>query len=607
MAARQALGKTKKKLQILLGARQVEEAMRVAESIYRKHADSHDAALMLGEVYTSCGRFLQASRHYSRLLSVFPDSAELAYRAGLAFASQGRHRDAEHCLCRAAELDSKRTDVLCELAVAVVQAGDEVRATSILHQCLTLHSGHARACYLLGNIHLRGNNLSEAMEMYRRVLASDKNHFGAAYNLALALHKNGENAHSIETYKLCIRLNRSHIESYVNLASLLMQAGNHAEAEEYLHKALKIDGRNVHASLSLVAVLREMDRIAEAKTVCRRVLEIAPTNAQAHGCMADIMLFSGDFGSGWREYEWRVHCEGVFPRNFGFRFWDGADLNGGALLVVAEQGIGDEVMFSSCFPDLIAGGVRMVVDCDPRLEGIFKRSFPGVVVHGGRKEDSREWISEYPEIGAECMMGSLPKHLRQSPESFAVRGSYLVPDLELKEAWRSKLTELGEGMKVGISWVAGRNSEAQRKRSISLSQWMDILGTEHCDFVSLQYGGRTEEICTVNDSLSGCSVTQYAEVEPLVELENFLALVSNLDLVISVDNSTVHFAGALGVPTWVLLPFAPEWRWMSGGDVSLWYSSVKLFRQSGTCGDWTGLIREVSTALDTFVDGRNPK
>jgi hypothetical protein len=308
-----------------------------------------------------------------------------------------------------------------------------------------------------------------------------------------------------------------------------------------------------------------------------------------------LWLLTGDFARGWPEYEWRWADPNVRLRSFSRPRWDGSSLSGKTILVCAEQGIGDEIMFASCIPDLVKRAGHVVLECDSRLVPLFSRSFPGVGVSAACPADHGNPVPGSPAIDVQIAAGSLPGYLRRSWQDFPEPHAYLVPDPGAVAKWERRYQEAGDGLNVGISWRGGRKAE-RGKRSTSLDQWADLLRTEEVSFVNLQYGGSRAEINEVS-SRCGVQILDWEDANPLVNLDDFAAQIAALDLVISIDNATVHMAGALGVPVWVLQPFAPEWRWLLDREDSYWYPGVRQFRQSMP-GNWGAVFERVATELN---------
>jgi hypothetical protein len=270
--------------------------------------------------------------------------------------------------------------------------------------------------------------------------------------------------------------------------------------------------------------------------------------------------------------------------------WDGEKLESGRLLIWGEQGIGDEIVFAGLMPDVIGTGNRCVLDCDARLKPLFARSFPGVEIVSGYTPDARPDL----EIAAHLPSGSLPRLFRATTEAFSATTSpYLMADPVEREPLRSSYYD---GCKlVGLAWYTS-NKTAGRSRSIDFALLAPLFAHTGIRWVSLQYGDHDalEQETASTDIVVDRTVDQFASID------RFAAQIAAMDLVITIDNSTAHLAGALGIPTWVLLPFAPDWRWQLNRDDTPWYPSMRLFRQT-TAGDWQAVVRSVDRALDQHV------
>ncbi|NOY62497.1 MAG: hypothetical protein GXP10_04960, partial [Gammaproteobacteria bacterium] len=203
-------------------------------------------------------------------------------------------------------------------------------------------------------------------------------------------------------------------------------------------------------------------------------------------------------------------------------------------------------------------------------------------------------------VDFQVAIGSLPRYFRPNLESFVPRShGYLTASSELHDKWLARYAQLGAGMKVGISWRGGRKElpEIQQQRTTALAQWRELFeaGAEQVHFIDLQYGEHDAEVVAIERE-QGVTLQRWADADPLKDLDDFAAQIAALDLVICVDNSTVHFAGSLGVPVWVLLPFEHDWRWMVAREASYWYSAVRLFHQQQQ-GEWQAVFQQVATAL----------
>ena len=279
--------------------------------------------------------------------------------------------------------------------------------------------------------------------------------------------------------------------------------------------------------------------------------------------------------------------------------WNGESLIGKTIVVTAEQGVGDEIMFASCIPELIKKNPKQIVlECDSRLVPLLARSFTQVRVLKRKKRSKTDWLDEIGVVDFHISIGSLPRFFRQEFDDFPCRRAFIFSNNSLKAKWKERYQDLGKGIKIGISWTGGSKNSIKKSRSTTLKQWLPLFKM-NAYFINLQYGEHSEELRQLEES-TGIHIYDWEDADPLTDLDNQAAQISELDLVISFPNATVHLAGALGTPTWVLLPFTPDFRWVLNREDSPWYPSVKLFRQH-QYDDWTKVFSQVKNKLDVLI------
>lgn len=374
-----------------------------------------------------------------------------------------------------------------------------------------------------------------------------------------------------------------------NFGLALLGLGRAEEAERALRSARKLAPELPQIVSALGHALRDQGRFDEALAAYDESLKLDPEFGDALINRAQLLLLRGDFTRGWPAYEQRFEALGASSRSHSRTArWRGEPLAGRTILVHGEQGVGDEVMYASCIPDLAAQAGQVVLRCSDRLAPLFARSFERVQVRGARGARGGE-----PRPDFQADIGSLPRYLRASPDDFPARRSWLVPDAGRVESWRSRLAALGGRARVGISWRAGAPATRGPLRSIALGELERLLRLPGFEFVSLQHPnpGMPEE---EPDQVEALGIHGFAAVTE--NLDELAALICALDLVISVDNSNVHLAGALGRETWALLPPSPDWRYGWRGDTMLWYESVRLWRR-GPRERWRDVVARVAEAL----------
>jgi tetratricopeptide (TPR) repeat protein len=307
-----------------------------------------------------------------------------------------------------------------------------------------------------------------------------------------------------------------------------------------------------------------------------------------------LHLMHENYRDGWQGYQYRFFLNTTMKRLLPYPVWQGEDLGGKTILVLAEQGLGDQVMFASCLQDLLARGpAQVVLEANERVYKTLARSFPQVRVIPSLQQSSYEWLDDELKPDYYIPLADLPRQFRNELRDFPEHKGYLVPDPERVRYWREQLSLAGPKRKVGFTWRGGTQVTRQAVRTLSLEQIEPILNSPGYQFVCLQYGEVVDELRGFAES-HGQSILHYPEA--ISDLDEFAALISALDLVITVCNTTVHYTGGLGKPCWVMTPYVPEWRYGLKSPGMRWYPSVRMFRQTVPY-DWTGVLEQVGAAL----------
>jgi len=341
----------------------------------------------------------------------------------------------------------------------------------------------------------------------------------------------------------------------------------------------------------------------EAEQNLRAALVEAPNFSGAHFNLSRVLLMQGFYEEGWRENEWRWKCRD-FPstwRDFPYPRWRGEALKGKTILVWSEQGIGDEIMFAGPISELLVDGAKLVLECGERLVPLFSRSFKGAIVVA--RQNPPDKLIREAQVDYQIPMASLCTYYRDTKEAFHQAPTrYLTADPVRLSELRSGYKSSGKGPFIGICWRSG-NPTAGMERSAPLEQWDEILSQPNCKFVSLQYGEVETDLTAVRNRL-GIEVIHDKKINPLMNAEDWFAQVAAMDLVISVDNSTIQVSGSQGIPTWTLLNVLPEWRFGMEGSGHDWHSSVVVYRQV-SIGDWQPVFKTLSADLKNWLHSRS--
>jgi len=495
-----------------------------------------------------------------------------------------------------------RTAPAAELwALGLVQweCGNLAAAADYLGRAIAIDPERADWRNKLGLLWLAAGVPERAAGEFEAALAIDSRLAQAHCNLGIVARQRGDNSLALVRFERARELNPNLIEAHFNCGLLLREIDLPERAAACFERVIELDSEYVEAHRGLGGALQDLGDYDAARACFERALAIQPDHHEARLSKAFLHLLCGEFREGWRDYVARFGTAESPLRPFPFPDWDGGSLEGKTLLVYAEQGLGDEILFAGCVPDLIAKARHVVIDCDSRLAALFGRSFPLASVHGGARDADQSWLNGMPIPDLKVAAGSVPGFLRNAPADFPARDCYLRAEPARIDEWRKRLATVGPGFKVGIAWRGGLPQTRASRRSLALTDLLPIVSNPGCRFVSLQYTRCAEETGAMSQS-TGMRVHHWQEA--LDNYDETAALVCALDLVISVQTAVVHLAGALGKPAWVLVPSAPEWRYLASGDAMPWYSSVRLFRQQ-QAGQWHPVVLRVMAELARQVGG----
>lgn len=346
--------------------------------------------------------------------------------------------------------------------------------------------------------------------------------------------------------------------------------------------------------VNLATFLRERGRLDEAVALYHRLIARCPNVGEIRDGRARALLQQGRWADGWSDYEARlqlpdepakINLDLPVPR------WQGEPLAGKQLLILCEQGIGDEVQFASCYQDVIAHAKHCTFTCSPRLVAILSRSFPQATFQPVEPTERETWSPENPtRFDYYVPAGSLPRHFRRRDADFPA-----TPYLKPGGSTRPLTDPDGSRPRVGVSWWGGAQADPIRNRSIDVNLFQRIWQIPNVQFISIQHG--CDQRSLRDSALTGLdNLRLHAEIDPYRDLDGWFDLIASLDLLVSVDNSNVHFAGSLGIETWLLLSDHPNWRWPFDLAASNWYPSVRFIRKFNR--DWSEVIDDVTSQLE---------
>jgi Flp pilus assembly protein TadD len=404
---------------------------------------------------------------------------------------------------------------------------------------------------------------------------------------ALALHEAG-NLNDAETiYRTMLASNPKNEHALVLLGTIYAQRGNAEEALRLMDSAIAINPNNAAAYYNRGRAFHAMGRYNDALESYDRAIILKSDYVDPYYNKGLIKLLLGEYEQGWKLYEWRwKHVAQFKPRVLPNPLWLGEKpIAGKTIFLHAEQALGDTIQFCRYLPMLEAMGPKVIFEVHPSLLGLLstlKGSFH-LLAQG----------NPLPEFDFQCPLMSLPLAFKTSLNTIPASIPYLRADSEKRNTWKERLGEK-VNPRIGLVWSGATYHKNDHNRSIALSLFAPLLHSQ-CDFHSIQKEYRPNDPAV----LAANRVTSHAKA--LNDFTDTAALISEMDLIISVDTSVVHLAGALGKPVWILLPFVPDFRWLTGRKDSPWYPTARLFRQT-TIGNWTNVLETMKDELDVFVE-----
>ncbi|MBI5692192.1 MAG: tetratricopeptide repeat protein [Verrucomicrobia bacterium] len=471
-----------------------------------------------------------------------------------------------------------------EAGLAAHTAGQMAAARARYERVLAREPDNSRAWFLLGNLHAAERRPALAIAAFERCVRLQPGQSAAHNSLGCAWLAVREVRRAEASFRQAIACAEPSAEAFSNLGALRRGEGDLAEAESLYRRALALRPDFAEVWCNLGVALREQGRFADAVGALQQALALKPDLAEAHFNESLLLLLQGDYRRGWEkhEYRWVTEQRGA-GRDFSAPLWCGeTSLEGRTILLHAEQGLGDTLQFIRYVPLLRQRGAEVMLEVQPALLPLLGREWGGarVFVRGER----------LPEFAWHCPLLSLPRACGTTVEAIPREVPYVVPPVAARKKW-SELVPAAPGPRVGLVWFGNRQHKNDRNRSIPAAAIARFVAHCPCTLFSLQKGTLSREDAAVAGHPKLVNLT-----DRIADFSDTAALIEHLDLVIAVDTSVAHLAGAMGKPVWILLPQVPDWRWLLEREDSPWYPGARLFRQR-EARDWDSVLCRVRDEL----------
>jgi tetratricopeptide (TPR) repeat protein len=508
----------------------------------------------------------------------------------------------EGAIARARELClsvlKRSPDEVRALCMLAGMAADERRIEEGMQWARRAIAADPRAAashYALGRLWEAAGRYADAESSYREAIRLAPAHARAHNNLGCVLHVQGRLDEALACYRRALELDPSQPEANQNYAAIARDAGAQQRAiEGYLRQTLA-DPNDAAAFTNLANTYAEFGRQEEALASFDRAIALDPDRAEAHFGRSLVLLLCGDYARGWEEYEWRLRISAFSApaHRFPQPIWNGSRVDDGAILIHAEQGFGDLLQFVRYAPQVAERCAAVILECQPELKSLLEgtRGVHRLVARG----------ESLPPFKAHVPLMSLPRIFGTTLQSIPWQGPYVHADPKRVEEWRRLVgSREGTRLRVALNWSGNPRFWGNRSRSISLALLAPLAQVPGVSFYSVQKGEAAAQAAAPPAGMKLLDLTAHIR-----DFADTAALLSQADLLVTVDTAVAHLAGAMGIPTWVMLSRVPDSRYHLERSDNPWYPRMRLFRQERD-GDWPAVVERVLRALGERIAAQAP-
>ncbi len=569
------------------GLGMIGEATASYEQAVRLQPNAAVAHYNLGTLYQLANQPDRALAAYQRTIQLSGEFAAAWHAMGTIRESQGQVDEARRCYQQAMAAQPQWDQGYLALGQLEKRLGNLPAAAAAFAAATAADPQNAVAQFQLANINQLERDLPAAIESYRQAIELKPDYTEAYCNLGNALREAGRLVEARAALDAALEQQPLLTPAISNLGVVLQDSGDLAGAQRLFEKAALLEPERAEFQFNLGTVLKDQGRPREAIEQYERALHVQPDYAQAVCSRGMALLSLGEFAAGWRDYERRVECPQFDTLRFPQPLWRGEPLGGRTLLIHCEQGLGDTLQFIRYLKQVRAraGEGTVVVAAQQIL-------LPLLAQAGVAGLTAKEL--PLPAFDLQVPLLSLPHVFGTTLENVPAEVPYLTADAQRVAAWRARLADY-EALRVGIAWQGRVNFRGDRFRSIPLAQFAPLASVPGVQLFSLQKGPGSEQLPAVAASLAVVDLASELDLSGGAFLDTAAAMQA-LDLVVTSDTAIAHLAGALGVPVWLALSYAPDWRWMLERDDTPWYPTMRLFRQH-TLGDWPPVFARMAAEL----------
>jgi tetratricopeptide (TPR) repeat protein/glycosyltransferase involved in cell wall biosynthesis len=564
------------------------ETESILLTLHEENSKDYDVLNFLGIVKLNKKKYEDAAECFKQVVALCTYHKMAFYNLGLCYQNLEDYNNALYNYQKTIELDPAHFDAINNMGVIYLVQKDYDNAVSCFNFCLSIRPDDSSAYNNLGNTYFRLEKFAEAEEYYNKAISFEPGNPLYYFNLGSAYQKNNEDEKAIEYYKKALKVDAEYDDAYNSLALVYIKNSRFKDAEECFAKINQ--NKFSKASLYTNRAVSKMTQglLQEALELLDEALTFEPEYPEIHYNKSHILLLLGDYANGLKEYEWRIKRNDFQGKKITKPLPHNTDINGLRIVIKAEQGLGDSIQFARYIKNLKEKGACTIFECDIRLHPLFTG-----LDYIDRFLPFENEMQE-SEFDYEIYLLSLPEYFNTGLETIPAEESYLKADEKFIKKWK-KITGVSEKLKAGIVWAGNPKHTGDKKRSCSVKDFIPLFEIDGVDYFVLQKG---EALAQAKDVFYPLIITDSYNNG----FQDLAAAIHCLDLVITVDTSIAHLAGALGKETWLLLPYMPDWRWIINRNDTPWYPTMKLFRQVKP-DDWAPVFANAAQQLKSKLAG----
>jgi tetratricopeptide (TPR) repeat protein len=546
---------------------------------------SPEQLLQQSQSFQQSGNFEEAAVGFEKLRKLYPTYPPILNSLGIVYLQLGKLKDGCKLLEKSLQLDPKQTMIFYNLGQAYQNQGLFNESIKTYKKALDIQPDFIEAHNSLGVSLYNIGNFSEALKCFDHMITTSPSNPAGYNGRGISLYALGQYEESLLSLNKALAINNNFPELFNNIGLTLHKLNKFNSAIENFNQAIQLNPNYADAYNNRGLTLQAIKKTTEAKNDFNRCIELDAKHSDAHWNKALIKILLGDYEEGWQLYEWRWKSfSKKWARHYKEPLWLGEEsLKGKSILIYPEQGYGDFIQFFRYISKLQALGAQVILEVPAALISLIRESITDTIVI--------ESSQKPPRFDFQCPIMSLPLAFKTNLDTIPSLFPYLKTTPEKVSFWREKLGEKYKP-RIGIVWSGSTQHKNDHNRSIKLQTLIPLTNLP-LEFYSLQKEVRIED----EELLRTASIKDFRN-----DLENFsdtVALIELMDIVVTVDTSIAHLAGALNKNVCLLLPFNPDYRWMLNRLDSPWYPNIKLFRQNST-NSWTDQISAIKIHIQTI-------